>query len=156
MNRASRALGWVIGTWFGLGFAPKAPGAAGTLGAIPLYLAAARYGCAGVGVAAFVVTAVGIWAASVVARDLGAKDPQVVVVDEVAGFVLTMLPVREASWVSVAIGFVVFRVFDIVKPAPARALERLPGGWGIVLDDTAAGLYGAAVMAVLGAVGAVR
>ena len=88
----------------------------------------------------------GVWAASVVARELGRKDPQVVVVDEVAGMLLTMLPMAHLSWLAVAVGFVVFRALDIAKPWPIRALEKLPGGWGIVLDDVAAGFVGASVL----------
>jgi phosphatidylglycerophosphatase A len=121
----------------------------GSLGAIPLYLLVARQGRPGVAVAAAVVTAVGIWAASVVARDLGKKDPQIVVVDEVAGLLVTMLPMREVSWLAVALGFGLFRLFDVLKPWPVRKLEALPGGWGIVLDDIGAGVLGAAVMAGL-------
>jgi len=144
-SRVARALA----TWFGCGLVPKAPGTAGSIGAIPLYLLAARAGQGGVAAAAVVTTAVGTWAASVVARELGVKDPQLVVIDEVAGMLVTMLPVRHPGWPAVAAGLVAFRLFDIVKPWPARSLERLPGGWGIVMDDIAAGVYGAAVMAVL-------
>jgi phosphatidylglycerophosphatase A len=121
----------------------------GTLGAIPLYLLVARGGRPGVGAAALIVIALGIWASSVVARDLGRKDPQVVVVDEVAGFLVTMLPMGEVSWLAVGLGFVVFRALDIVKPWPIRRFEALPGGWGIVMDDVVAGAFGAAVMSVL-------
>jgi phosphatidylglycerophosphatase A len=126
----------------------------GTLGAIPLYLLGARGGRVGVAAAAFVVTAVGIWAADVVARDLGKKDPQVVVVDEVAGLLVTMLPMRDVSWRAVLVGFLLFRLFDVTKPWPVRGMEKLPGGWGIVMDDVFAGIYGACVMAGLHAVGA--
>jgi phosphatidylglycerophosphatase A len=92
---------------------------------------------------------VGVWAASVVARELGKKDPQIVVVDEVAGLLVTMLPMGQVSWLAVGIGFALFRLFDVFKPWPIRKLEELPGGWGIVLDDIAAGMFGAAVMAGL-------
>ena len=149
MNRILVRAGWTVGTWFGCGLVPRAPGTMGTLGAIPLYLLVARVGRPGVGAAALIVTALGIWASSVVARDLGKKDPQVVVVDEVAGFLVTMFPMREVSWLAVVIGFVAFRAFDIIKPWPARRLEGLPGGWGIVLDDIAAGVFGAMVMVAL-------
>jgi phosphatidylglycerophosphatase A len=141
-----RRIAWAIATWFGCGLVPKAPGTAGTLGAVPLYLLAARGGRFGVAAAAVVVTAVGIWAASAVARDLGKKDPQVVVVDEVAGLLVTMLAVNVVRWQTVVVGIALFRLFDIVKPWPVRALERLPGGWGIVLDDVAAGALGACVL----------
>lgn len=153
MSRISRAVSWGIATWFGLGLTPGAPGTAGTLGAIPLYLLLAKGGWGCVGVAAIVLTALGVRVASLVARELRVSDPQVVVVDEVAGFLVTMLPIRDVSWTAIMIGVVVFRLFDIAKPWPARALERLPAGWGIMLDDTAAGLYGAGTMAALRAAG---
>lgn len=146
MNRAGSAVAWTLATWFGCGRVPKAPGTAGTVGAIPLYLLLARTGRAGVGIAAMVATFVGVWAASVVARQLASKDPQVVVIDEVAGFLVTMVPVRIVSWQAVLSGFVLFRLLDSLKPWPIRRAEKLPGGWGIVLDDVAAGVFGAAAM----------
>ncbi len=146
MKRAWSKVAWVLGTWFGCGLVPVAPGTAGTLGAIPLYLLAIRGGRAAVASTAIAVTLVGVWAASVVARELHKKDPQLVVVDEVAGLLVTMLPVAAPSWRSVAIGFAVFRMLDVVKPWPVRRLENLPSGWGIVLDDVAAGVIGAVVM----------
>lgn len=149
MTRAARNVAWALATWFGCGRVPNAPGTAGALGAIPLYLAVARGGRAGVAVAAVAVTAAGVWAASVVARELGKKDPQNVVVDEVAGVLVTMLPMREVSWHAVVIGFLLFRLFDVVKPWPVKCFEKLPGGWGMVLDDVVAGALGAAVMAAL-------
>ncbi len=145
---------WAIATWFGCGMAPKAPGTVGALGAIPLYLLAARGGRAGVGVAAVAITAIGVWAATVVARDLGKKDPQIVVVDEVAGMLVTMLPMAHVSWRAVLCGFLLFRLFDITKPWPVRRFEALPEGWGIVMDDVVAGGFGACVMAGLHAAGA--
>jgi phosphatidylglycerophosphatase A len=140
---------WVVATWFGCGLAPKAPGTVGTLGAIPLYWLALRGGRAGVGLTALAVTLTGVWAASVVARELAKEDPQVVVVDEVAGTLITMLPMAAWSWRAVVAGVLLFRLFDILKPWPIRKLERLPGGWGVVMDDVGAGVLGAAVMAVL-------
>ena len=117
-------------------------------------MAARLGGWPGVAAAATVIFFLGVWAASVVARERGLKDPQIVVVDEVAGFLLTMLPVRGLSWRAVSVGFLVFRVLDIVKPWPARQLEHLSSGWGIVLDDVAAGVYGAGVMTLLQGMGA--
>ena len=147
MNRAVSAVAWTLGTWFGCGRVPKAPGTAGTVGAIPLYLLlVARTGRAGVGIAAMIATFVGVWAASVIAKQLASKDPQVVVIDEVAGFLVTMVPVRSVSWQAVLSGFVLFRLLDSLKPWPIRRAEKLPGGWGIVLDDVVAGVFGAAVM----------
>ncbi|MDP9149225.1 MAG: phosphatidylglycerophosphatase A [Myxococcota bacterium] len=149
MSRRGGKLAWAIATWFGCGLVPKLPGTIGAIGAIPLYVLAARGGRAGVAVAAVVVIFVGVWAASVVARQLGHKDPQIIVIDEVAGVLVTMLPMRHASLASVAIGFALFRLFDITKPWPVRSLERLPGGWGIVLDDVGAGFLGAAALVLL-------
>jgi phosphatidylglycerophosphatase A len=121
----------------------------GALGAIPLYLVVARGGREGVAAAALGVTAIGVWAASVVARELGKKDPQIVVVDEVSGMLVTMLPMRVVSWKAVLVGFACFRLFDVVKPWPVRPFERLPSGWGIVFDDVVAGMFGAGVLAAL-------
>jgi phosphatidylglycerophosphatase A len=149
MERRSSRAAWVIATWFGCGLVPKGPGTAGALGAIPLYALVVRGGQVGVGVAAFFVTIVGIWAASVVARELNQKDPQRVVVDEVAGMLVTLMPLPSLSWRGVAVGFVLFRFFDIVKPWPVRLFEKLPSGWGIVLDDIVAGILGAVVLVVV-------
>jgi phosphatidylglycerophosphatase A len=88
---------------------------------------------------------VGIPAATRVARASGVKDPQFVVIDEVAGQLITLIAAPMA-WKSLLLGFILFRGFDIVKPPPVRGLERLPEGTGIVIDDVAAGLYALAVM----------
>ena len=149
MKPASSLIAWTLATWFGCGRVPKAPGTMGTLGAIPLYLLVVRCGRPGVAIAAMLVTVVGIWSASIVARELGTKDPQIVVIDEVAGFLITMVPVGGVSWRPVVVGFLLFRLFDVVKPWPARSLEKLAGGWGIVLDDVAAGAMAALLMALL-------
>jgi phosphatidylglycerophosphatase A len=145
---------WLVATWFGCGMVPTAPGTMGSLGAIPLYLLVARGGRLGVAGGALAVTAIGIWAASVVAHDLRKKDPQVVVVDEVAGMLVTMLPMADVSWRAILYGFLLFRLFDVAKPWPTRRFEALPGGWGIVMDDVVAGGFGACVMIGLRAAGA--
>jgi phosphatidylglycerophosphatase A len=102
-----------------------------------------------VGATALGVTLAGVWAASVVVRELANEDPQVVVVDEVAGTLITLLPMAAWSWRAVVVGVFLFRLFDIVKPWPIRKLERLPGGWGVVMDDVGAGVLGAVVMGIL-------
>jgi len=94
---------------------------------------------------ALLVTLIGIPAATRVARGSGTKDPQFVVIDEVAGQLVALIAVPLA-WKSFLAGFILFRVFDIVKPPPVRQLEAIPEGAGIVLDDVAAGLYALAVM----------
>jgi phosphatidylglycerophosphatase A len=90
----------------------------------------------------------GIPAATRVARASGRKDPQFVVIDEVAGQLITLIG-APIAWQSLLLGFILFRAFDIVKPPPVRQLERLPEGTGIVIDDVGAGLYGLAVMQIV-------
>lgn len=94
------------------------------------------------------VVAVGIPAATAVARSAGLKDPGFVVIDEVAGQLIALVgaPLR---WKSQLAGFILFRAFDILKPPPLRLLERLPEGTGIVVDDLGAGLYALAVLQLL-------
>jgi phosphatidylglycerophosphatase A len=91
---------------------------------------------------------VGIPAATQVSRASGVKDPQFVVIDETAGQLITLIG-APLAWKSFLAGFILFRIFDIVKPPPVRQLEKLPEGIGIVADDVAAGLYGLAVMQLL-------
>jgi phosphatidylglycerophosphatase A len=136
----------VLAVWFGCGHFPKAPGTAGTLGAIPLYLLFRPGGPIAIAVVAVVVTVVGIWAANRVARYLDKKDPQIVCIDEVAGVFITWIA-APPSTMGLIVGVVLFRLFDQFKPWPARLAERrLPGGFGIVLDDVFAGLWGALVL----------
>jgi phosphatidylglycerophosphatase A len=97
---------------------------------------------------AIVVTLVGIPAATRVARASAKKDPSFVVIDEVAGQLISLVAVPLA-WKTFLAGFILFRVFDIIKPPPVRQLERLPEGTGIVLDDVAAGFYALVVMQLL-------
>ncbi|MBI2492143.1 MAG: phosphatidylglycerophosphatase A [Candidatus Rokubacteria bacterium] len=93
------------------------------------------------------VTVAGLWAAHRAERVLGGKDPGAIVIDEVAGMTVAMLW-APFSLPALLAGFVLFRVFDIVKPWPARAAQRLHGGLGVMVDDLIAGLYAAAVLAV--------
>lgn len=95
-----------------------------------------------------VVTVVGIWAAHRAEHVLGGKDPGAIVIDEVAGMTLSVLAVPLTFW-TLAVAFLLFRVFDIVKPFPAGASQRLPGGFGVVVDDLIAGLYALAALALL-------
>src|SRR6266404_6518485 len=90
--------------------------------------------------AALLVTLIGIPAATRVARASSLKDPQFVVIDEVAGQLITLIAVPLA-WQTFLAGFILFRGFDILKPPPVRQLEKLPEGTGIVLDDVAAGVF---------------
>jgi phosphatidylglycerophosphatase A len=97
---------------------------------------------------AFFVVLIGIPAATEISRATGLKDPQFVVIDEVAGQLIAFIA-APATWKSLLLGFILFRAFDIVKPWPIRNLERLPEGTGIVIDDVGAGLYALAVMQIV-------
>jgi phosphatidylglycerophosphatase A len=143
-----KKLAFILATWFGLGFSPIAPGTVGTIAALPLYFALRGFGPLAVLGAAAVLTLAGVWAAGIVAEHTGKHDPQIVVVDEVAG-VLVALAFAPHSFAGVALAVVLFRVFDMTKPFPARAAERLPGGWGIVIDDIVAGVWAAVSTAAL-------
>ncbi len=94
------------------------------------------------------VVLIGIPAATLVARATGGKDPQFVVIDEVAGQLIALIAVP-LTWQSFLAGLILFRAFDIVKPPPVRQLEKLPEGTGIVLDDVAAGIFAFGVMHLL-------
>ena len=91
------------------------------------------------------VTVLGVWAADEAERALGAKDPGAIVVDEVAGMTLSVLALPPTPAV-LAAGFVLFRIFDVLKPFPANVAQRLPGGAGVVVDDLIAGVYAAALL----------
>ena len=153
MSNGPSRVARTLATWFGCGLVPRAPGTMGTVGAIPLYILVARGGPWAVAASATLVALVGVWASSVLASEMGVKDPQIVVIDEVAGFLFTMIPASPFSWRAVVAGFVLFRLFDVTKPWPIRSLEGLPSGWGIVADDVGAGLLSAAAMLALAAAG---
>jgi phosphatidylglycerophosphatase A len=143
----------IIATFFGIGRLRPGPGTWGSAVTVVLWAALA---CAlapsvrtPVAIAlAVLVTFIGIPAATQVARGSGAKDPQFVVIDEVAGQLVALIAVPLA-WKSFLAGFILFRAFDILKPPPVRQLEALPEGAGIVLDDVAAGLYALGIVHLL-------
>ncbi len=101
------------------------------------------------------VVAIGIPAATLEARGCGEKDPSHVVIDEVAGQLLTLI-LCPIVWQALLAGFILFRAFDIVKPPPVRSLEQLPEGTGIVVDDLGAGIYALIVLQLLLHFGIVR
>ncbi|MBT4978366.1 MAG: phosphatidylglycerophosphatase A [Gemmatimonadetes bacterium] len=139
-----RFLNRLIATLFFSGYAPIAPGTAGTAVVAVLYwlffLVSPPLGVVGWLVVLLVAFAVGVYTADKAAPEWG-KDPGQVVVDEGVGFLFTVALLPTDIW-TVIVAFFVFRVLDIIKPPPARQLEALPGGWGIVVDDVVAGIYG--------------
>lgn len=143
----------VAGTFFGIGRLRPGPGSWASAVTVVLWAALARllsplFLTAVVIALVVVVILIGIPAATQVARASGRKDPQMVVIDEVAGQLIALIAIP-LTWKSVVGGFILFRGFDIVKPPPVRQLEAAPEGAGIVLDDVAAGLYALAAMHLL-------
>ena len=139
----------LLATWFGSGLLPKAPGTWGSLAALPFAAVIAYAGGPWALLAATAVAfGVGLWASARYAEHLGRSDPGAVVIDEVAGLWLALVPVAE-DLAMYAVAFVLFRLFDIVKVWPANvAQDRLKGGLGIMADDMIAGLYAAALTLV--------
>ncbi len=143
----------LIATFFGIGRLKPGPGTWGSVATVVLwYLASWRipveFRTWATIVAAAVIALIGIPAATRVAWASGLKDPQFVVIDEVAGQLVALIGVP-LGWKSFLAGLILFRVFDILKPPPVRQLERLPEGIGIVVDDLGAGLYALVVMHLL-------
>ncbi len=140
MQRVVDFLARVVATAFGSGYSPFAPGTAGSAVGLLLFWPMAGWRWPWQVGACLALLLVGALAATRVAERVGLKDPGIVVVDEVLGQWVTLLalPFTPAT---AAVGFLLFRAMDIVKPWPARDLERLPGGWGIMADDVAAGVY---------------
>jgi phosphatidylglycerophosphatase A len=144
---------WLLATFFGVGFTPKAPGTAASAATVLLwgvaahYLAPAAQFPVALAVACLAIIA-GIPCASIVCRETGRDDPQIVVVDEVAGQMITLL-LAPTGWKALVAGFILFRIFDTLKPFPLRRLEKLPEGSGVMMDDVGAGIYGFVVMQLL-------
>ena len=143
----------LIATWFGCGYSPVAPGTLGSMAALGLAMILHQYwGWRALEFAALAAVWIlpGIWAARSMARQSGQNDPGVVVVDEVIGQWITLAGVTSYGWKSWLAALVLFRLFDIWKPAPVRQAEALAGGLGIVADDVVAGAYGALVLFAAG------
>ena len=129
-----------IATALGAGYLPIAPGTFGSAVGLLLWLALPHLLWVQV-LAIVVVTVAGTWSATVAERHFGRSDPGEVVVDEVAGMMITLVLIPQAAGWWLVIAFLLFRAADIVKPFPVNRLERLPGGLGIMADDLLAGLY---------------
>lgn len=155
LARLTSLVARAIATAGGAGYSPVAPGTCGTLVAVPI-----AWVCRGSDTWWFLaltglVILVGIAAAHRADQVWGTHDSGRIVIDEVAGYFATVALVDRGSWWVLGVGFVVFRALDIIKPPPVRWLdEHVPGGAGVVLDDVAAGVMGAAIMVGLDAAGA--
>jgi len=138
-----------LATGFGVGYSPVAPGTLGTLIAIPVY-----YFLSNISSPIYEITLVGffflsVWISENAEIFFGKKDDQRIVIDEIMGFLVTMLWVPKTA-ILIVIGFFVFRFFDILKPFPIRRLEKkFKGGYGVVLDDVMAGVYSNIVLQVI-------
>jgi phosphatidylglycerophosphatase A len=144
---------WLVATFFGIGRLRPGPGTWGSLATVLIWWLLTRWitvswQALAAGLLAAVVVLIGIPAATQVCRATALTDPQFVVIDEVAGQLITLIAVP-VSWKSLVLGFILFRGFDIVKPPPVRQLEQLPEGVGVVMDDVAAGVYALLTMHVL-------
>jgi len=131
----------LLSTWFGIGLLPGIPGTFGTAGAIPLYLLLDLLDAGYQALLLLIVITGAIWSSHRGHNTLGRVDPREIVIDEVAGFLVTIvfIPFTLRNLLG---GFFLFRFFDIVKPPPIRTIERkVKGGYGVVLDDLVAGVY---------------
>ena len=155
-EKARRTLwAWTIATFFGAGLGKPGPGTWGSVAAVLLWGATAwlfHPTPKGLLVVVFIgiilSIAAGVPAATIAARESGRHDPGFVVIDEVAGQWIALIG-SPVDWRHGLIALILFRLFDITKPFPARQLEKLPDGWGIVFDDVAAGLYALGVASIL-------
>jgi len=138
-----------IATCAYVGYAPVAPGTFGSAAGLAAFVAVRATGSPAIEMATIVILfAVGVWSAGLAERYFGGTDPGPIVMDEVAGMLITLafLPVTVTGAV---VGFLVFRVLDVVKPWPSGRFEKLPGGWGVMADDGMAAIYGNVVMRLL-------
>lgn len=131
---------------FGSGLSPKAPGTAGTVAAIPLYLLLAMLPLGWYLLAMLVTFVVGVYLCDKTSKDMGVHDHPGIVWDEFVGYWITMIA-APAGWLWVLLGFVFFRTFDVLKPWPIRWLDtHVHGGFGIMIDDVLAGVMALACM----------
>ena len=136
----TRRLAFVLATGFGSGYSPFAPGTAGSAVGVAFVWGMSFLALPGQIVSVLIVTVLSMIAADIVAKATGLKDPGLIVADEIAGMMVTMIAIP-FTLTNVLLGFILFRVMDVVKPPPARQFEHFKGGIGIVADDLMAGVY---------------
>ena len=156
MAKKRRSLWLWIATGLGAGYFPVAPGTAGSAVGLVLVIVfrqtslGSRQSGLCLAASASLLFVLGVWSAGKAEKEFGRVDPGQVVIDEVVGQIVTFISTPRVTWVGLAAGFITFRAFDVIKPFPARQAERLPGGWGIMLDDVVAGLYSLIVLLLVG------
>lgn len=138
-EKPQQRLALAVATALGAGYAPMAPGTVGSAVGLLLWFVLPSSALVQ-GAAIALLFGAGAWSGSFAERHFGSTDPGAVVIDEVMGMLMTLF-LNPVGWAGAMIGFVLFRVFDIIKPFPARRLERLHGGVGIMADDAMAGVY---------------
>lgn len=165
MSKQKQYVSWIIATWFGSGLLPKAPGTWGSLAAIPFAYLMSIYTCPYALVAGIVALFfIGIWVSDKIEESAQIKDPGFIVVDEVVGQWIALLPMpflyslldHNSFYLFSApiavVAFLSFRVFDIWKPWPVNYADKnIPGGYGIMFDDVIAGMYALVVTSILAA-----
>ena len=138
----------LLATGFGSGLSPYAPGTAGTFVGVLICLIFIPFPWPLRLLAVTALLAFSFYVSDQAEKIYKRKDDQRIVIDEIIGFQITMLPV-DINVLSLCAGFVLFRIFDILKPFPVRNMQGFPGGWGIVADDVAAGIYAGAILWLL-------
>jgi phosphatidylglycerophosphatase A len=139
----------LLATGFGVGYSPVAPGTLGTLVVIPVYYFLSENPSPLYEITLISFFFLSVWISENAEIFFGKKDDQRIVVDEMMGFLITMLWIPKTTRF-ILIGFFLFRLFDILKPFPIHRLERsLKGGWGVVLDDVMAGVYGNIILQII-------
>jgi len=163
MNKQKHKISWIIATWFGSGLLPKAPGTWGSLAAFPFAYIISVYTCPYAMIFGIVALFfIGIWVSDKIEKSTQMKDPRFIVVDEVVGQWIALLPLPflysfldTNSFYFIpapiaAVAFLAFRIFDIWKPWPVNYADKnVPGGYGIMLDDVIAGMYALIVTSAL-------
>ncbi len=163
MNKQKNKISWIIATWFGSGLLPKAPGTWGSLAAIPFAYIISIYTCSYALISGIVALFfIGIWVSNKIEENVQIKDPGFIVVDEVVGQWIALLPLPFLyrildsnsfycfSAFIVIVAFIAFRAFDIWKPWPVNYADKnISGGYGIMFDDVIAGMYALIVTSAL-------
>jgi phosphatidylglycerophosphatase A len=139
----------ILSVWFGAGLLPGMPGTFGTVGAVPLYFIIVGLGAWSKIISMAIIVGAAIWSSWRAQMILDRGDAGEIVIDEVAGFLLTTI-FFPFTWLTLVAGFCLFRFFDVLKPPPIKKLEGITrGGLGIVLDDLLAGVYALVCVGVL-------